>query len=147
MTEFSRPQSSGGVKVKEHKMLILAQSSAMDSILADINVDDSSSKPSKKSKKSAVPAIDTAMSDILPTSNDNAIGEDKKEKKLSKEEKKLMKEEKKRKRKSTGDADVSMADADDSVAGKAEEDGEDESEKKKRKKEKKEKKEKRKSKA
>ena len=117
-----------------------AMSSAMDALLKDINVDDGS----------ALPAVDTAMNDVLPGGNKAAVGEEKKAKKLSKEEKKLQKEEKKKSKRKRDDAtdgvDVSMADADTTVVTEAG-DEEDEEDKKRRKKEKKEKKEKRKSKA
>ncbi|KAI9728415.1 MAG: snoRNP complex protein nop56 [Chrysothrix sp. TS-e1954] len=79
----------------------IAMQSAMDSVLADINVDSSAT---------VVPPVDTAMNDILPASNEAAEGEGEAARKLSKEEKKLMKQErKKQKRKHTDvDGDLHM---------------------------------------
>ena len=82
----------------------VAMKEAMDSVLADINVDD---------EDAIMPPVDTVMNDLLPGSNRAAVGEEQTARKLTKEEKKLMKKElKKQKRKHDDiDGDVRMAGA------------------------------------
>lgn len=75
-----------------------SQKTAMDSVLADINVDDGTTAIT----------VDAEMADIIPASTDAAKSEDKKSKKLAKKEKKLMKEGKTLKNSADADLEVSM---------------------------------------
>lgn len=123
--------ASGAVPTKNAD----AMSKAMDSVLADINID---GEDDPKVAGLTAPADEA---EVVPVGQGG-----RKEKKDKKEKKEKSKDKKRKKESAGGDGDVSMADADTTVATAADSD-EDEAEKKKRKKEKKEKKEKRKSKA
>lgn len=96
-----------------------AMKAAMDSVLADINVDDGDDALQATSAQDVVPAVDTDMQDVIPLRNDRAKGGDKKAKELAKEEKRRMKEEKKHKRR-IRDTDLSMQGAGIEGAGTAE---------------------------
>lgn len=83
-----------------------AMKAAMDSVLADINVDDGDHSSATVGAKEVIPPVDVDMEDVVPGSNDMAKGEDKKAKKLAKEEKRRMKEEKKSKNRNGSDVDM-----------------------------------------